>query len=91
MGVDVEASRRGVERGARREDQAKRVADAAKARVIVPMHYRHGEFGLRPVGTLDEFTRLFPDVTRLDGNEFTLTVGTPVGVVVPKYVRNAKN
>ena len=70
---------------------AKRVADAAKPRVIVPMHYRHGQFGLRPVGTLDEFTKLYDSVTYLDGNEFTLTAEEPSGVVVPKYVEGAKN
>ncbi|MBE7003642.1 MAG: hypothetical protein E7425_05055 [Ruminococcaceae bacterium] len=66
---------------------AKRVAEAARARVIVPMHYRHGEFGLRPVGTVDEFLKLWPDsrVRRLAGNSFTLDADTPAGVVVPAY------
>ena len=66
---------------------AKRVADAAGARVVVPMHYRHGEYGLRPVGTLDEFLKLYPaaQVTRLAGNSFTLTPAEPRGVVAPRY------
>ena len=70
---------------------AKRVADAAKPRVIVPMHYRHEPYGLRPVGTLDEFTKLYAGVTYLDGNEFTLTAEQPTGVIVPKYIKDATN
>lgn len=70
---------------------AKRVADAAKPRVIVPMHYRHEPYGLRPVGTLDEFTKLYAVVQYLDGNEFTLTAEQPVGVIVPKYIKDATN
>ena len=66
---------------------AKRVADAAQARVVVPMHYRHGAYGLRPVGTVDEFLKLYPaaQVHRLAGSAFTLTDAEPQGVVVPQY------
>ncbi len=69
---------------------AKRVADAAKARVVVPMHYRHGPYGLRPVGTLDEFVKLYP-VERVHyqtSNRFTLTASEPGGVVVPAFIEN---
>lgn len=65
---------------------AKRVADAAGARVIVPMHYRHEPYGLRPVGTLEQFTQLYGDVRYLDGNSFELTAAEPAGVVVPRYL-----
>ena len=67
---------------------AKRVADAARPRVIVPMHYRHGRFGLRQVGTLEAFLTLYPAarVTMLDGNRFTLTADAPEGVVVPRFI-----
>ena len=66
---------------------AKRVADAAKPRVVVPMHYRHGEFGLRPVGTVETFLEQYPaeQVHRLSTNRFTLTADAPSGVVVPQY------
>lgn len=66
---------------------AKRVADAVKARVVVPMHYRHGRYGLRPVGTLDEFLKLYPKelVHYQTGNTFTLTATEPCGVVVPTF------
>ncbi len=69
---------------------AKRVADAAKARVVVPMHYRHGQYGLRPVGTLDEFLNLYPveQVHYQTSNHFTLTASEPAGVVVPAYIEN---
>ena len=67
---------------------AKRVADAAEARVVVPMHYRHDPYGLRPIGTLDAFTALYPAgaVRYLDSNAFTLTAQEPRGVVVPRFV-----
>ena len=65
---------------------AKRVADAAGARVIVPMHYRHEPYGLRPVGTLEQFTQLFSGVRYLDGNSFELSDDEPAGVVVPRYL-----
>ena len=66
---------------------AKRVADAAEARVVVPMHYRHGEYGLRPVGTVEEFLALYPNerIRYLTGNAFTLTADVPEGVVVPIF------
>lgn len=67
---------------------AKRVADAAKPRVIVPMHYRHGPYGLRQVGELEEFLKLYHNeqVHYLTSNRFTLTAGEPAGVVVPIFL-----
>lgn len=67
---------------------AKRVADAAKPRVIVPMHYRHGPYGLRQVGELEEFLKLYPNeqIHYLTGNCFTLTATGPQGVVVPVFM-----
>ena len=67
---------------------AKRVADAAKPRVIVPMHYRHGPYGLRQVGELKEFLKLYQNeqVHYLTSNEFTLTASEPEGVVVPIFI-----
>lgn len=66
---------------------AKRVCDAAKPRVIVPMHYRHGVYGLRPVGTLEEFLELYPNdlIHYQTSNHITLTAAEPTGVVVPLY------
>lgn len=67
---------------------AKRVADAAKPRVIVPMHYRHGHYGLRPVGTLEEFLKLYSNelIHYQTGSTFSLTSAEPSGIVVPAFV-----
>ncbi len=66
---------------------AKRVCDAAKPRVVVPMHYRHGRFGLRQVGEVEDFLKLWPaqQVSRLACSRFTLTASAPAGVVVPEF------
>lgn len=68
--------------------EAKAVVDAVAPRIAVPMHYRHGEFGLRPVGEVEEFLRLFDrtDIRRLDTNEFTLTADTEGGIIVPRFI-----
>ncbi len=42
---------------------AKEVAQQVKAKVIIPMHYRTDKFGFDVIGTLDEFTKLYDDVT----------------------------
>ncbi len=39
--------------------QAKRITDAVKPRIIVPMHYRHGAQGLQQVCGVDRFLELF--------------------------------
>lgn len=65
--------------------EAKTVVDAIAPRVVVPMHYRHGEFGLRPVGEVEDFLALCDGFCRLDTNEFTLTPELR-GVIVPKFI-----
>ena len=67
--------------------EAKKTADAIAPRVTVPMHYRHGEFGLRPVGEVEDFLALCPagSICRLDTNEFTLSTETH-GMIVPKFI-----
>ena len=67
---------------------AKRVAEASGARVVVPMHYRHGSYGLRNVGVLEDFLALWDAsaVTHLEGNSFALTAEEPRGVIVPKFI-----
>lgn len=42
---------------------AKEVARQVRAKVIIPMHYRTDKFGFDVIGTLDEFTKLYDDVT----------------------------
>ena len=68
--------------------QAKETVEAVAPRVTVPMHYRHGEYGLRPVGEVEDFLRLFAPETvqRLEGNSFELTKDAPCGVIVPRFV-----
>ncbi|MDE7262077.1 MAG: MBL fold metallo-hydrolase, partial [Oscillospiraceae bacterium] len=39
---------------------AKAVADAVGANVVVPMHYRNGPAGFDVLGTLEDFTGLYP-------------------------------
>ena len=69
-------------------DWAKQLADAVAPRVIVPMHYRHGDYGLRPVGEGGDFLRLYApqEVHHLPGSDFELTAQMPCGVVVPSYL-----
>ena len=66
---------------------AKRVADAAAPRVLVPMHYRFGAHGYPEIGTLEDFLALCDaaSVQRLETNGFTLTKEAPSGVVVPRF------
>ena len=67
---------------------AKRIVDAANPRVVVPMHFRHGEHGYPQIGILDDFTDLFQreSVHFLNDNHFTLTKDEPSGVIVPRYL-----
>ncbi len=67
--------------------EAKATVDAIAPRIVVPMHYRHGEFGLRPVGEVEDFLALCEQgsVRRLDTNEFALDAETR-GVIVPKFI-----
>ena len=66
---------------------AKRVADAAAPRVLVPMHYRFGAHGYPEIGTLEDFLALCDaaSVQRLETNGFTLTKEAPSGVVAPRF------
>ena len=56
--------------------------------MIVPMHYRHGPYGLRQVGKLEAFLKLYQNeqVHYLTSNRFTLTATQPTGVVVPIFL-----
>ena len=71
---------------------AKQAAEMAKqldARVIIPMHYRGEGFGLTKVGTLDEFTKLWPAefVRRYESSSLTLMPDTApqAAVLKPLY------
>ena len=66
--------------------QAKALADRLDARVIVPMHYRGEDFGFPVLGTLDQFTSLFPaDFVRYyDSNCMTVVPNMESQVAVLK-------
>jgi L-ascorbate metabolism protein UlaG (beta-lactamase superfamily) len=54
--------------------------------IIVPMHYRTAHFGYAEIGTLDEFTSLFPpaQVQYLETDTFSVTPSEPRRVLVPR-------
>ncbi len=64
--------------------EAKGVADAIGARVVIPMHYRVGEVGFPVTATVDGFLALYPEekVRRYGGNVLELTADTPEQVAV---------
>lgn len=39
---------------------AKEVADAIAPRIVIPMHYRRGAMGFDNIGTVEDFTSLYP-------------------------------
>lgn len=62
---------------------AKAVADAVGASVVVPMHYRMGAVGFDVLGTLEDFTGLYPpERVRRYGSSLTLEPDMPPQVAV---------
>lgn len=71
---------------------AKAVCDALKPRIVVPMHYRHGPYGLESLSGVEDFLRLWPApaVRHLSGSSFDCLPEEGVGtdapaVLIPKY------
>ncbi len=64
--------------------QAKQAADAIGAGVVIPMHYRKGPVGFDVLGTLEDFTGLYPEeqVREYPANTLTLTADMPRQVAV---------
>lgn len=57
---------------------AKAVADAVGANVVVPMHYRNGPVGFDVLGTLEDFTGLYPaEMVKRYGNTLTVEKDMP--------------
>lgn len=61
-------------------------------RVVLPMHYRTGQFGYNEIGTLDDFVALCGadkefdyDICFLEGNSFEVTEYTARQMTVLKY------
>lgn len=69
---------------------AKTVAEMLQARVVVPMHYRKGAVGFENIGTLEQFTDLWPAETVhfCPDNTLTLTEDLPEMVAVPAIPDN---
>lgn len=69
-------------------DGAFAVARAIGARVVIPMHYRHGAYGLREVAEAEDFLSRFPaeQVTRCKSDSLTLLPGDgKSGVFLLRY------
>ena len=58
-------------------EQALKIADLLKPRVILPMHYRKGPFGYDVLSTGEAFRRACPNPVDYDGNSMTLDKTTP--------------
>lgn len=66
--------------------EAKAVCDALRPKCVIPMHYRHGPYGLPVVSGVEDFLALWPQgaVRRLDGPCLDLDRGLS-GVAVPRF------
>lgn len=66
--------------------QAKTIADAIDARVVIPMHYRNGNLGYEVIGTLESFTELCNNVVMYETNSIVITADTPAQTAVLTYL-----
>lgn len=57
---------------------------AVSPRVAIPMHYRTDDKGLKNIGHIDDFVKLYPQVSYAD-NHFTLTPETEKQILVLNY------
>ena len=65
--------------------EAKAVADAVGARVVLPMHYRKGGMGYDVIGPVEAFTALYGNVHTYDSDTFELSADTPAQTAVMTY------
>ncbi|MDF3005986.1 MAG: hypothetical protein K0S22_2458 [Oscillospiraceae bacterium] len=66
--------------------QAKMMADAIGARVVIPMHYRNGYLGYEVIGTLESFTEQCNNVVMYDTNYIVITADMPAQTAVLTYL-----
>lgn len=66
--------------------QAKAMADAIGAHIVIPMHYRNGKLGYDVISTLDGFTALYDHVTAYQANSLVVTADTPSQIAVLAYL-----
>lgn len=66
---------------------AKKIVEEVHPRAVLPMHYRHGEHGMKELGEVCDFTALFrPEcVTELSDNWITVDAEGPRGILVPRF------
>lgn len=65
---------------------AKAVCDTLSAPCVVPMHYRHGDYGFDVLSEAEAFLSLWPAavIQRLSGPSFTVS-GETSGVILPAF------
>lgn len=63
---------------------AKKIVDAVRPRVCVPMHYRTDTTGFEVLAHVKDFTKYFPEVQECD-NSFSLTEETPKQILFINY------
>lgn len=66
--------------------QAKMMADAIGARVVIPMHYRNGHLGYEVIGALESFTEQCNNVVMYDTNNIVITADMPAQTAVLTYL-----
>lgn len=66
--------------------QAKEIADAISARVVIPMHYRNGSLGYDVIATLDDFVALCNDAVIYRTNSIEVLADTPKQTAVLTYL-----
>ena len=66
--------------------QAKAMATALAARVVIPMHYRSETFGYEVISTLNSYTALCDDVITYPTASITVTADTPRQTAVLTYL-----
>ncbi len=66
--------------------QAKAMADALGARVVIPMHYRNGTLGYEVISTLDGFTALCNNVIAYQTDSIAVAADTPRQTAVLTYL-----
>lgn len=64
---------------------AKEIAGKIEPRAVIPMHYRGEGFGFDVLGTVEDFTELYPQHTVLPSGSVTVTAKAPEGVLVLSY------
>ncbi len=66
--------------------QAKEMADAVGARVVIPMHYRNGQLGYEVIATLEDFTDRCNDVVTYETNSIEVAPDMPRQTAVLRYI-----